>query len=177
MVREYYKKIKELGIGKLILILLAGILLVLSCVWDTPNAKTNEVQTNNPVGIEHTNGDILSSSMEELLVEVDGVKEVKVMITYEDSGKKVLESSKNTEGEKTTEQDSAGGVRTEERNVFSQEYLYAGEEPYVVMETKPSICGVVVVYRGDVNVTKDITEAVKVLTGVDYNRIKVLHKN
>lgn len=177
MVKEYFKKIKELGIGKLLLILLAGILLVLSCFMDTPDEAQKENANRSLVGIEQQDGDILSSSMEELLSQVQGVTNVKVLVTYEDSGKKILESSKNTEEEKTTEQDSAGGIRTEERNASSQEYLYAGETPYVVMETKPSICGVVVVYEGDKNMTKDITEAVKVLTGVDYNRIKVLYKN
>ena len=45
------------------------------------------------------------------------------------------------------------------------------------MEKKPKICGVLVVYEGDKSVMSDISEAVKVLTGVDYNKIKVLSMN
>ena len=34
MVKEYFEKIKELGIGKLVLIFFAGVLLVLSATMD-----------------------------------------------------------------------------------------------------------------------------------------------
>lgn len=177
MVKEYYKKIKELGIGKLLLILLAGILLVLSCFTDSSggNSKENPAGQNMDTAIKKS--DDLASSMEAILGRIDGVKAVEVMVTYEDSGEKILVSSKNTDSETVVEQDSAGGTRTEESQSTAEEYLYAGDYPYVVMEIKPSICGVLVVYKGDKNVTKDITEAVKVLTGADYNRIKVLFMN
>ncbi|MDD6571041.1 MAG: hypothetical protein PUF12_01510 [Thermoflexaceae bacterium] len=177
MVKEYYKKIKELGIGKLLLILFAGILLVLSCFTDSSKEKKKEeipVQNGN-TAIRST--DDLASSMEEILAKIDGVSAVSVMVTYEDSGEKILVSSKNTESEKSEEEDSAGGNRTQEKQSTTEDYLYAGDDPYVVMETKPSICGVLIVYKGDASVTKDITEAAKVLTGVDYNRIKVLFMN
>ncbi len=176
MVKEYFKKIKELGIGKLMLILLAGILLVLSCMMEP--AKSNETKQY----VRNSQEDVLQkedmeSSMEQILAKINGVKAVKVMITYENSGEKVLVSSQSVEQEKTNEQDSGGGTRVQEKQNTSEEYLYAGEEPYVVMEITPKICGVLVVYEGNGSNAKDIAEAVKVLTGVDYNRIKVLLMN
>lgn len=177
MVKEYYKKIKELGIGKLLLILLAGILLVLSCFTDSSDGKESGEPSVQSGSVSLSSTDDLASSMEEILKKISGVTAVNVMVTYEDSGEKVLVSSKNTESEKSLEQDSAGGNRTQEKQSTTEEYLYAGDYPYVVTETKPSVCGVLVVYKGSTGATRDITEAVKVLTGADYNRIKVLFMN
>lgn len=175
MVKVYFEKIKELGIGKLVLIFFAGILLVLSTTMDEKEKdKISEpVQTVSP----NVSDMELAASMEEILGKIEGVSQVSVCITYEDTGEKVLVSSKDTEVQKATQQDAQGGNKTEESQSISEEYLYQGEIPYVIMEKKPKICGVLVVYEGDKSKINDISEAVKVLTGVDYNRIKVLSMN
>lgn len=173
MVKEYYKKIKELGIGKLLLILLAGILLMLSCVVQTDEkAPGGEELSESSMEVYD-----LSTSVEEILLEISGVTRVKVLITYEDDGTKILKSSKNIRNEQTAEEDGNGGSRLETITDESEEYLYYGDYPYVISQTKPSVCGVLVVYKGDADVQRDLTEAVKVLTGVDYNRIKVVLMN
>lgn len=174
MVKEYYKKIKELGIGKLLLILLAGILLVVSGVNETADTKkTNEVKTENT----GSNSSDLACEMEQILRKIDGVEEVEVMVTYENTGEKILVSSQITEQSNLNEQDSQGGIRSETTNNTSEEYVYMGETPYVVMEKKPKVCGVLVVYKGSSTAATNVTEAVKVLTDVDYNHIKVLLMN
>lgn len=175
MVKVYFEKIKELGIGKLVLIFFAGILLVLSATMDEKEKdKISEpVQTVSP----NVSDMELAASIEEILGKIGGVSQVSVCITYEDTGEKVLVSSKDTEVQKVAQQDAAGGNKTEESQSISEEYLYQGENPYVIMEKKPKICGVLVVYEGDKSKINDISEAVKVLTGVDYNRIKVLSMN
>lgn len=175
MVKVYFEKIKELGIGKLVLIFFAGILLVLSATMDeTPKENGGEpAQTMQP-DVPDTE---LAASMEEILGKIEGVTRVSVCITYEDTGEKILVSSKETQVQKVTQQDAQGGNKNEESQNISEEYLYEGETPYVIMEKKPTICGVLVVYEGDKSKVSDISEAVKVLTGVDYNRIKVLSMN
>lgn len=177
MVKEYFDKIKELGIGKLVLIFFAGILLVLSAAMDN-GTKKEKVSEPAPAAMPAYHSDMeLSVSIENILVKIQGVRRVSVCITYEDTGERVLVSSKDTEVQKVVQQDAGGGSRTEENQSISEEYLYQGETPYVIMEKNPKICGVLVVYEGDKSVMSDISEAVKVLTGVDYNKIKVLSMN
>ncbi len=173
MVKEYYQKIRELGIGKLLLILLAGILLVASYSGEDSKEKSAETEkVIEEVSVTNTN-DELSRQVKDIILKMDGVIDADVLITYLDSGRKILVSAKNGESSSLNEQDGTGGVRTEIQNNESEEYLYIGDEPYVVMQTKPTVCGVVVVYKGTSDKTTEITEAVKVLTGADYNRIKV----
>lgn len=176
MVKEYFEKIKELGIGKLALIFFAGILLVLSATMEneTEKEKVSENPPDTPVYDTDTQ---LTVSIENILAKIGGVRRVSVCITYEDTGERVLVSSKDTEMQKVVQQDAEGGSRSEENQSISEEYLYQGEAPYVVMEKKPKICGVLVVYEGDKSIMGDILQAVKVLTGVDYNKIKVLSMN
>ncbi len=175
MVKVYFEKIKELGLGKLVLIFFAGILLVLSATMDeTKKEKVSEPVQTAPLNASDRE---LAVSIEEILGKIDGVSQVSVCITYEDTGEKVLVSSKDTEVQNSIQQDAQGGNKSEESKSSSEEYLYQGETPYVVMEKKPKICGVLVVYEGDKSKINDISEAVKVLTGVDYNRIKVLLMN
>ncbi len=175
MVKVYFEKIKELGLGKLVLIFFAGILLVLSATMDeTKKEKVSEPVQTAPLNASDRE---LAVSIEEILGKIDGVSQVSVCITYEDTGEKVLVSSKDTEVQNSMQQDAQGGNKSEESKSISEEYLYQGEAPYVVMEKKPKICGVLVVYEGDKSKINDISEAVKVLTGVDYNRIKVLLMN
>ncbi len=173
MVKEYYQKVRELGIGKLLLILLAGILLVASYSGESSVQKDKEVEKTVFAESHTENGDEHEASIRDIILKMDGVIDADVLITYLDSGRKILVSAKSSENDSLNEQDGAGGIRTEIQSNESEEYLYIGDEPYVVMQTKPTVCGVVVVYKGTIDKTAEITEAVKVLTGTDYNRIKV----
>ena len=173
MVKKYYKKIKELGISKLLLILLAGVLLAMSWTWDSAEPEKN-IKNSVSYDTDSISSDKLADSIENILGKIDGITEVSVLVTYDDSGERKVLSSQNTEYNILQEEDYQGGVRKEESSKISNEYVYSGDIPYVVTETKPSVCGVLVVYKGNQSLAKDITEAVKVLTGADYNRIKVL---
>lgn len=173
MVKKYYNKIKSLGIGKFILILLAGMLLVLSYSTPPKDEDTTHEEMINTIGLN----DELGEQLEKIMGRISGVSEIQVLITYQDSGEKILKSYTNTEYEENNEIDSQGGTRKDYSQKENSEYLYQGESPYIVMQKKPTICGVLVVYRGDKGVQKDIVEAAKVATGVDYNRIKVVLMN
>lgn len=185
MLKEYYAKIKELGIGKLLLILLAGMLLVLSGGWGDESNKgknktENELQENNELLTNTSAKESLwekSEMLEEIISQIKGVEQARVMIAFEDQGERVLISEKKQDLSNRTENDVAGGTRVEVTQRTEEEYLTQGDTPYVIKNIVPSIRGVVVVFRGNTNCSKDITEAIKVLTGVDYNRIKVLSMN
>lgn len=205
-IRSGWRKIQEhLGMDKLFLILLAGVLLLLSSYpfgKGTKNGGTGGQQVENTAydgvsglgssgadtdagGGQTQNGSAgyaawLEKRLEAVLLSVDGVGEVKVMITLKDNGEKQLRSDTVREHSNTNETDSAGGSRSvqEGREEYSTVILNdgTGDSPYVTRETMPEIEGVLVVAQGagSASVKSEIYEAVQALFNVPAHKIKVL---
>ena len=179
MVKEYFDKLKKLGIGKILLIMLAGILLLLS--GKTQPAKSNN--TNSVNIVKNTDEQTvffennIEDRLESIISKIGGVSEVDVMVTFEDSGEKILVYSENVSKDVSGQNESDGSCAQSESLNTTQEYIYENDTPYAVKEMSPKVCGVVVVYSGDKSLVTDISQAVKVLTDIEYNRIKVLSVN
>lgn len=122
----------------------------------------------------------MEAKAESLLSGVNGAGQVKVMITLRASSEQVVEKDMPVTRSQTSEQDSQGGSRmvsefaTEDTTVYRKGNGY--EEPYVVKTLSPSVEGVVVVAEGAGNgeVSKNLSEAVQILFGVEAHRVKVL---
>jgi len=122
----------------------------------------------------------MEAKAESLLSGVNGAGQVKVMITLRASSEQVVEKNMPMTRSQTSEQDSQGGSRmvsefaTEDATVYRKGNGY--EEPYVVKTLSPSVEGVVVVAEGAGNgeVSKNLSEAVQILFGVEAHRVKVL---
>ena len=122
----------------------------------------------------------MEAKAESLLSGVNGAGQVKVMITLKSSSELVVERDMPVTRSQTSEQDSQGGSRmvsefaTEDATVYRKGNGY--EEPYVVKTLSPSVEGVVVVAEGAGNgeVSKNLSEAVQILFGVEAHRVKVL---
>ncbi len=122
----------------------------------------------------------IEAKAESLLSGVYGAGQVKVMITLRASSEQVVEKDMPVTRSQTSEQDSQGGSRmvseftTEDATVYRKGNGY--EEPYVVKTLSPSVEGVVVVAEGAGNgeVSKNLSEAVQILFGVEAHRVKVL---
>lgn len=122
----------------------------------------------------------MEAKAESLLSGVSGAGQVKVMITLRASSEQVVEKDMPVTRSQTSEQDSQGGSRmvsefaTEDATVYRKGNGY--EEPYVVKTLSPSVEGVVVVAEGAGNgeVSKNLSEAVQILFGVEAHRVKVL---
>lgn len=122
----------------------------------------------------------MEAKAESLLSRVNGAGQVKVMITLRASSEQVVEKDMPVTRSQTSEQDSQGGSRmvsefaTEDATVYRKGNGY--EEPYVVKTLSPSVEGVVVVAEGAGNgeVSKNLSEAVQILFGVEAHRVKVL---
>ena len=202
-IRQGWKRIREhLGMDKLLLIFLAGILLLLSSF---PFGKKAENDGGGQQGgYSAYGGDAGSGSaaagpgsgqsrsdpsdyaawleerLETVLLSVDGVGNVRVMITLKNNGEKQLQSDTVRERSSTGETDSAGGSRTvqEGREEYSTVILNngTGDGPYVTRETAPEIEGVLVVAQGagSSSVKTEIYEAVQALFNVPAHKIKVL---
>ena len=188
-------QIKErIGMDKVFLILLAGVLLMLSSFpfsgtekgtadSQTESAASGEAETGREEGQTVSSSGYaagLEQRLEEVLLAVEGVGEVKVMITLKDSGQKELQADTVREQSATSETDSSGGSRSiqENREESSTVILSGGssDSPYITRETAPEIEGVLVVAQGGGNaaVKAEIYEAVQALFSVPAHKIKVL---
>ena len=160
--------------------------------WDSESAILNE-QSNliQNAGTGQSNGQeedallayasSLDRSLEELLCTLDGVGQVRVMVTLESSGEAVVEKDVSTVREGTTEVDSAGGSRNTTNISDSEQTIYQGGQqgsgaPYIKKVLSPRVEGVVVSAQGGGNArtVQNITEAIQALFGIEAHKIKVV---
>lgn len=187
--------IKEIGIKKLVIMLACGVgLLLLTFTGgnDTDNTLLEESGSQEEESEEGYVGEKelsvrmdeyivnMEKKMEEKLVLVDGVGEVKVMITLKSSAEKIVLKDETSTEEIIDEKDSGGGTRNNESVSWGDESVIVdsveGNGPFTIKETTPYIQGVVVVAAGGDNakVRQEIIEAVQVLFDVEVHKIKVM---
>ncbi|MHB8130921.1 MAG: stage III sporulation protein AG [Mobilitalea sp.] len=186
--------LKEIGLPKLIMVLVAGILIILlsfpgifGSKKSTDNSKQNvntEVKQNDTNTTSYdTNTYIteMENKLESLLRKVSGIGEVEVMLTLKASQEKVPLKDDPSTQESLNEVDGEGGSRTN-NSVQREEstVLVTNEDgnsvPYILQELEPEIEGVVVIAEGgdDVNTKMDIMEAAEVLFDVPAHKVKVM---
>ena len=162
-----------------IVILVGMLLMVISFPVDKEENTMEEVvevkttESNQVIELE--------KRLEHILSKVDGVGEVRVMITLKSAGEKIIEKDRESTENTTRETDSQGGERTttdyskKESTVFI-ETEGGGSEPYVTKEMEPEIEGILVIAQGGdkPSVAKNISEAVLALFPIDAHKIKVM---
>lgn len=186
--------LKDIGLPKLVIILVAGILIIVLSVPGlfTKSSKTEDkvidnnkqvVQNDMNITSHGTNTYIseMENKLKNILKKVSGIGDVEVMITLKASGKQIPLKDYPSEQESLNEVDGEGGSRTN-NNVKRDENTVlvndgeGGEAPYILQETEPEVEGVVVIAEGgdDVRVIVDIIEAVEVLFNVPAHKVKVM---
>ena len=174
-------EIRKIKKDKWLIILVVGLLLVVIAM-PVSDIKSDQTQDEQQVqkaenASEDTYTDALETRLENALAKVEGVGNVKVMITLASSSEKVVEKDQEMTSE--VQEGESGGKNTSS----SETAVYAngnGEEtPYVKQELSPGIEGVLVIADGGDNaiVIENITEAVQALFGVDTHKIKVMKHN
>lgn len=184
-------KSKQFKKSDWVVLALMGVLLLVVVMPTGAKKKSSEsdpapeTQEDTPVSSETGQAYVenLEKRLEHTLNQMDGVGDVKVMITIEDSGESVVEKDSARSASTVSEDDGAGGVRSVQENSLNGATVYVengdGQYPYVNKELLPVIKGVVVVAEGggDTYVKTEITEAVLALFPVEVHRIKVLAMN
>ena len=185
-------KIKELiqkvGIFRLILVVLAGVMLV---VLSLPVQDSESEPGMGEEAVSDGENDSLFVAMEkyvkrqeeateEILSKVEGVGKVEVMLTLASSEEKVTLQDDSITEENATQEDGAGGSKADSGYQLDEESVLVkknGEEsPYIVQIHSPIIEGVVVVAEG-VNSSKketEIIEAIQALFPIEPHKIKVM---
>lgn len=167
---------------------LAGLLLLVIA------APVKKVDSSDPAGENTKEQDAVDTGQQtadirteyeqqltEVLSQVDGVGDVKVTVTMESTGKKIVEKDNPQDEETSSQKDSEGAESNTQSSSTQETTVYAENEngsqtPYVSSETYPEIRGVLVVADGGGNpvIAQQIQEAVMALFHVDAHKIKVL---
>ena len=157
-----------------------------STVQETGEKQTMDVQVKeNYVSQKYLEEeyvvDTLEKRLEEILFAMQGVGQVKVMITLASQGEKIVEKDIPLERSNIVEEDSGGGSRNTNEMNSQEETVYStnsqGDKiPYVIKETGVEVAGVSVVAEGGGNeaVQKNIGEVIQALFGIEEHKIKVV---
>ena len=175
--------LKEIGIEKIILIAIAGIVLLLANFSEWKNAISEKTEKKEEKTVQTDQNNAYVSALENKLVHilenVDGVGKAEVMITLKSSKESVL--NKDLSEEKQTEEERSGETQKVNKNQKKQEETILSDSsgnsaPYIIKELEPEISGIVISCEGAGNkvVEASVLEAVQVLFGVSANHIKVL---
>ena len=106
----------------------------------------------------------MEQRLEELLGNVEEVGQVRVMLTFQGTGEKIVEKDR-----------SSGSEESREETVY-EERGSSERAPYVTSETNPKVDGVLVIAEGGGNshIRQEILEAAQALFGVDAHKIKIM---
>ncbi len=184
--QDFMQKIKEKKLKRsdwLILVLAGILILIIALPTDTKEKKQAEKSKENISKENNTmeaSKDEIERKLEDILEKIDGAGDVKVMITYQDSGTQVVEKDKNTSENSLEESDSTGGIRSTKEQQLQESTVYeeadAGNTPFVSKELLPKVEGILIVASGGDNqkVKQNISEAVLALFQVEAHRIKIV---
>ncbi len=174
-----------------VIILIATIIFI-NYIWngDKKNKKNINNEQNEIIGsnqfdeqssvIPNNSGNsALENQLEEILKKLEGVGNVKVLITYAETNKVVPMYNEDIQQSTTQEEDTQGGVRTINENSSKKEVVYQennGQKSVVTSSVvTPEIKGAVVLAKGASNgvVKSNIIQAVEAATGLPTHKIQV----
>lgn len=175
----------------LIVLLFAGAIVLLLSNFFLPENNNNGIisgeENNNPTKnyeSELTEDDYVisvESRLKEILKKIQGVGEVHVMITFEDTAEKVPVFNTTQTVEKTDEKDAQGGTREVTREDLSQQIAYenGSDSLMILKETNPKVRGVIVVAEGaeNIEIKEKLYSAVKTVLGITGNRVEIYPSN
>jgi stage III sporulation protein AG len=160
--------LKNIGKEKIILLGLAGILLIASSYFENiGHDNTNEEQeTSKELNSDYES--YIKKNIKEMIENIDGISNVKVMVTFKSGSEKVLKE--DTEDNKTKEGDTSKKKTTV---IFNQS---EGDSPYVIKEIYPQIEGVAIAASGEnlQNKKGEIINMIAALFDIQVHKISVI---
>lgn len=168
-------------INNLFIILIVSVIaLLMISIFDNDDKDKPELATDSNIEQRVVYDDYnsyLENKLEDILEKLEGVGEVEVMITFEDSKETIPASNTTKTTEVTKEIDSDGGTREVNREDVNIQMVSSSDKGNLVVlkEINPSIKGAIVVAEGAENleVMERLYEAVKTVLGVTGNKVQV----
>lgn len=188
--KQVLEKVKKKKWGKeeWIILILVGIFLLI-VFWPTSTKEEESVtkkdntvvQSEYLIGNEETYKEQMEKQLEEVLKSIDGIDNVRAMITLKTSEEEVVLKETNRINETTEEEDSQGGLRIIKSESIEEAVCYGKiddeiSEPYVTYTVAPKVEGVLVVIGGDKAslLRTQIVKAVQALFGVESHKVVVI---
>lgn len=167
-----------------LLIILIVTVIAINVIWKDEKSDTDITNTSNKklAYVEEENlsqNNSLEEKLENILSNINGVGNVDVLITYNETEEIVPIYNKTDKKSVTNETDSAGGVRVTEETDAQQEVVYQNDEIIVQKTISPKIEGAIITATGANNATvkADIISAVEAVTGLATHKIQVFEKS
>lgn len=145
-------------------------------------ATTNN-QTINKNQTQGTSETDLETRLEEILSQIQGVGEVKVLLNYSESSEVVAMYNETSRTSNTEETDTEGGTRTIQETDTQKDIIYQEEDgqktPITQKIVQPKIEGAIITAKGanQANVKTNIIQAVEAVTGLATHKIQVFEMN
>lgn len=192
LIQKINNMVQEKGSKKTIenlvvfIVLLVVTIVFINYIWN--GDKRKEKKSNDLVAEDVSNqkyetveisNNSLEFQLENILKKLDGVAEVKVLITYEEANRIVPMYNEDTKESRTEEEDNQGGVRTINETSSKKEVVYEennGSKKVVTSKIiSPQIKGAVIMAKGadNANVKSNIIQAVQAATGLAPHKIQV----
>lgn len=184
MMKQWIPKIKDIGMFRLVILVLAGVVLLVVSLPGEEKQRTEQAEKydvcreNEELEYYITN---LEQRLEEILQQVQGIGCVEVMITPKSTKEKVALKDNPYNEADIKERDSNGGEReslerTGQEQTVMEQKGNGVEVPYVTKEYQPEIEGVIVIAQGadSQEIVTEINEAIKALFSVPAHKIKVM---
>ena len=166
------------------LILLIITVFAINTIWNKDEEQTEEANTykvlanneNDDSNILETNEYGLETKLEDILSKMNGVGNVKVLITYSQTSSVIPMYSETESVSLTEETDSGGGTRKQESSNINKEVITDGNNKAITQTVVlPKVEGAIVIAEGGGNVTTkaNIIQAVASVTGVATYKVQV----
>ncbi len=172
-------KISELvknGKWRLIALFLAGIILIGISYIDIEKQDTGKKVEEVTMQKLEDYTEELEQKVSDLLNSVEGISEVKVMITLKNGSEKILKEDTESVRTRQEKKDEQEGEETMKRTTV----ILQGEEekPYVVQEIYPQIQGIAISGKGisGQNRKKEILDMMQALFNVPIHKIAIMEK-
>lgn len=167
-----------------LLVILIVTVIAINMIWkDEPkdNNTTTDISkklaSNNEEQIPYKE-DSLETKLENILSNINGVGNVDVLITYNETEELIPVYNESDKKSTTNEVDSEGGSRIIEQIDSSKEVIYQNDEIIIQKKISPKIEGAIITATGANNSTikTNIIQAVEAATGLATHKIQVFEK-
>lgn len=169
-----------------IAILLVCVIVAVNYIWNGKNSKKNTKAGHNTIVNSNTievstndSTDNLEKRLEDILSNINGVGDVRVLITYSETSTVNPVYNENYDESITEEEDTNGGKRTISSSSNKKEVVSTNNEIITKSVSSPQIQGAVVIAKGAGNTTvkTNIIQAVEAATGLSTYKIQVFEMN
>lgn len=164
--KQIFAKIKSVKNIEIII----GLVIIAVMIIIYSNVSAAKEKTEAASGGDVTLTENLETRLAEILGEIEGAGEVKVMITFAGTGDKVTAETTNTHT--TTTNGSTSSTTT---TTTTSSPILSGSDVVILQEKMPEIKGVIVVAEGagDMKVKLKLMQATATVLGINANSIQI----